>query len=154
MAFFPADKKWKPFKAPKPYPVAIFGGMLEFIPELGGSVWHANNWQMHGTWLHDFEKDTWKDLKANGGGKPFEQESADPEQIGYYDPKRKIVVAQRHHDTHQFDPKKDEWKKVLTGDKDDGKCGGSLIKLRSPHGFALLDVASHQLHTSSETPRE
>jgi hypothetical protein len=71
-AFFPAERKWKPFTAPKPYPVGVFGGMLEYIPELGGSVWHANNWQMHGTWLHDFEKDVWRDLKSNGGGKTFE----------------------------------------------------------------------------------
>ena len=90
-------------RLPKPYPVAIFGGMLEYIPELGGSVWHANNWQMHGTWLHDFDKDTWKDLKANGGGKAFEKESPEPEQIGYYDPARKMIVVQRHHDTHHYD---------------------------------------------------
>ena len=133
-AFFPAEKKWKYFKAPKPSPVAIFGGMLEFIPELGGSVWHANNWQMHGTWLHDFDKDVWKDLKANGGGKPFEKEAAEPEQIGYYDPKRKILVVQRHHDTHHYDPKMNEWKKVLIGDKDDGK---------SPYGHDARSVMYH-----------
>jgi hypothetical protein len=48
-AFYPAKREWKPFKAEKPYPVAIFGGMLEYVPELGGSIWHANNWQMRGT---------------------------------------------------------------------------------------------------------
>jgi len=119
-AFFPAEGTWKAFKAPKPYPVPIFGGMLEYIPELGGSVWHANNWQMHGTWLHDYEKDVWKDLKANGGGKAFEAEAAEPEQIGYYDPKRKIVVVHRHYAMHHFDPKTLEWKKVMSGAKDDG----------------------------------
>jgi hypothetical protein len=120
-AFFPAEKRWKAFKCTKPYPVAIFGGMLEYIPDLGGSIWHANNWQMHGTWLHDFEKNTWKDLKANGGGRAFERESPEPEQIGYYDPGRKILVVQRHHDMHHYDPKKNEWRKVLAGHKDDGK---------------------------------
>ena len=133
-AFFPAERKWKYFKSPKPHPVAIFGGMLEFIPELGGSVWHANNWQTRGTWLHDFDKDAWKDLKANGSGKPFEREAAEPEQVGYYDPARKIVVVQRHHDTHHFDPKKNEWKKVLTGDKDDGQ---------SPYGHDARSVFYH-----------
>ncbi len=133
-AFFPAEKKWKAFRSPKPYPVAIFGGMLEYIPELGGSVWHANNWQMHGTWLHDYEKDTWRDLKANGGGKPFETEAPEPEQIGYYDPVRKIVVVQRHHDTHHYDPKTNAWKKVLVGDKDDGK---------SPYGHDARAVFHH-----------
>lgn len=120
-AFYPAERRWQAFKAPKPYPVAIFGGMLEFVPDLGGSIWHANNWQMHGTWLHDFTKDAWKDLKANGGGAAFEKVSAAPEQVGYFDPSRKIIVVQRHYDTHHFDPRKLEWKRVLTGDKDDGK---------------------------------
>lgn len=130
-AFFPAEKKWKAFKADKPYPVPIFGGMLEYAPELGGSVWHANNWQMHGTWVHDFEKDAWTDLKANGGGKGFEAAAPEPEQIGYYDPKRKIVVAHRHYDTSHFDPRKNEWKKVLTGAKDDG---------RTPYGHDARSV--------------
>ena len=120
-AFFPYSRTWKPFKAAKPYPKGIFGGMLEYIPELKGSIWHANNWQMHGTWRHDFEHDSWKDLQANGSGKSFEKESPEPEQIGYYDPVRKIVVALRHYDTSHFDPLKREWKKVLQGNKDDGK---------------------------------
>jgi hypothetical protein len=141
-AFFPAERKWKYFKAPKPYPVAIFGGMLEFIPELGGSVWHANNWQMHGTWLHDFDKDVWKDLKANAGGKAFEKESPEPEQIGYYDPLRKLVIVQRHHDTHHFDPKKNEWKKVLTGDKEGkspyGHDARSVFHYDQASGHGLL----------------
>lgn len=73
-------------------------------------------------------------MKANGGGKPFEKESPEPEQIGYYDPVRKIVVVQRHHDTHHFDPKKNDWKKVLVGDKDVGK---------SPYGHNARSVLHH-----------
>src|SRR5690606_24021846 len=94
----------------------------------------ANNWQMHGTWLHDFEKDAWRDLKANGGGKAFERESPAPEQIGYYDPGRKIVVAHRHHDTFHYDPKSNAWKKVLTGNKEDG---------RTPYGHDARSVLYH-----------
>jgi hypothetical protein len=108
--------------------------MLEYIPELGGSIWHANNWQMHGTWVHDFGKDTWRDLKANGGGKAFEKESPEPEQIGYYDPKRKIIVVHRHYDTHHFDPKKLEWSKVRTGNKEDGL---------TPYGHDARSVLYH-----------
>ncbi|HEX4610010.1 MAG TPA: hypothetical protein VH092_17590 [Urbifossiella sp.] len=120
-AFTPATRTWRPFTTSKPYPVAIFGGMLEYIPELGGSVWHANNWQMRGTWVHDFDKDTWRDLKSNGGGKAFEQQAPEPEQVGYYDPGRKVVVVHRSHETFHFDPRANEWKKVLTGNKDDGR---------------------------------
>jgi hypothetical protein len=130
-AFFPAAKKWKPFKAPKPYPVAIFGGMLEYIPDLNGSIWHTNNWQMHGTWLHDFEKDTWKDLQANGDQKAFEKESPEPEQIGYHDPARHKIVVQRHYDTFHYDIRKNEWRKFRSGNKDDGK---------SPYGHDARSV--------------
>jgi hypothetical protein len=134
-AFFPAEKKWKPFKSAKPYPPhAIFGGLLEYIPELGASIWHANNWQMHGTWRHDFETDTWKDLQANGGGEAFAQQSPAPEQIGYYDSGRKLLIVQRLHDTFHFDPRKLEWRKVITGDKDDG---------RTPYGDDARSVFHH-----------
>ena len=54
-AFTPETKQWKMLKTEPPYPRPIFGGMLEYIPELKGSIWHANNWQMHGTWLYDRE---------------------------------------------------------------------------------------------------
>lgn len=133
-AFFPATGTWKAFKAAKPYPVAVFGGMLEYVPDLGGSVWHANNWQMHGTWKHDYDKDTWTDLKANGGGKAFEPASPQPEQIGYYDPKRKLVIVHRHYDTFHFDPAKVEWKSVRAGSKDDG---------RTPYGHDARAVFYH-----------
>jgi hypothetical protein len=133
-AFLPAEKRWKAFRAPKPYPVPIFGGMLEYVPELGGSVWHANNWQMRGTWAHDYETDAWRDLKANGGWKGFEQQAAEPEQVGYYDPKRKLVVAHRHYDTSHLDVVKVEWTKVLAGSKDDG---------RTPYGHDARSVLYH-----------
>lgn len=137
-AFYPAEAKWKPFKATKPYPAAIFGGLLEYVPDLGGSVWHANNWQMRGTWLHDYDKDTWKDLKANGGGKAFEQQSPEPEQIGYYDSKRKIIVVHRHYSTHHFDPKANAWTQTLAGAKDDG---------RTPYGHDARAVFHHAAAT-------
>jgi hypothetical protein len=134
-AFRPADKKWMAFKAPTPYPVPIFGGLLEYVPELGGSIWHANNWQMRGTWAHDFDKDTWKDLHANGGGgKGFEAAAPEPEQIGYYDPKRKLVVAHRHYDTSHLDVAKRAWTKVLAGAKEDG---------RTPYGHDARSVLYH-----------
>jgi hypothetical protein len=120
-AFSAVERSWKPLKTAKPYPLAIFGGMLEYVPELGGSIWHANNWQMHGTWLFDWRTEKWKNLNANGGGKTFQIESPQPEQIGYYDSRRRIVVAHRHYDTFHFDPKTVNWKKVREGKKDDGQ---------------------------------
>jgi len=118
-AFDPAAAKWTALKQEKPYPTAIFGGMLEYIPEMGGTVWHTNNWQMRGTWRYDAAKNAWTDVKANGGGKTFEAEAAEPEQIGYHDPVRKLLVVHRHKATHHFDTMKRVWKKTVAADKDD-----------------------------------
>ena len=48
-AFSPNTRQWSPIKTGEPYPRPIFGGMLEYIPELKGSIWHANNWQLQAT---------------------------------------------------------------------------------------------------------
>ncbi len=117
-AFDPAKGAWSPRKQEKPYPKDIFGGMLEYIPDLKGSVWHANNWQMHGTWKYDPKTNAWSDLKANGGHKEFETEAPEPEQVGYYDPARKMLIVHRHKSTHHYDLKSNAWKKVLSSAKD------------------------------------
>jgi N-acetylneuraminic acid mutarotase len=90
---------------------------------------------MKGTWFRGYEKDTWRDLESNGGKeKDFEKQAAEPEQIGYYDAGRKLIVCQRHYDTHHYDPKKNEWAKVLVGSKDDGK---------TPYGHDARSVMYH-----------
>ena len=133
-AFDPAKGTWKPLKQEKPYPKDIFGGMLEYIPDLKGSVWHANNWQMQGTWKYDPEKNGWTNLKANGGGEEFEKESAEPEQVGYYDPARKMLIVHRHKSTHHYDVKTNAWKKVLGFDKDSGEV---------PYGHDAFSTFQH-----------
>jgi hypothetical protein len=120
--FDPAKKTWRASKAAKPWPAAIFGGMLEYVPELKGSLWHANNWQMQGTWRHDFAQDTWtKLIPEKTEDKTFAQESPQPEQVAYYDPARHVIVAARQHDTFELEPKSATWKRVLTGNKEDGQ---------------------------------
>ncbi len=117
-AFSPASGKWQMLKTDKPYPRPIFGGMLEYVPELRGTIWHANNWQMHGTWLYDAKSNSWRDLKSNGKPAEFEKEAPEPEQVGYYDVRRKLVIVHRHKSTHHFDPQLNTWKKVIAADKD------------------------------------
>ncbi|MBL8792608.1 MAG: hypothetical protein JNM56_01755, partial [Planctomycetia bacterium] len=117
-AFAPQAGRWKMLKTEAPYPRPIFGGLLEYVPELKGSLWHANNWQMHGSWLYDARTNAWKDLKANGKPTDFEQQAPQPEQVGYHDPQRKLIVVQRHKDTHHYDTRTNAWKKVLSADKD------------------------------------
>mgnify|MGYP003342800781 CR=1 FL=1 len=54
--------------------------------------------------------------------------------VAWHDPGRKIVVVQRYHDTFHFNPKTTAWKKVLTGNADDG---------RSPYGHDARSVFYH-----------
>lgn len=117
-SFTPETRKWKMHQTAKPYPVAPFGGMLEFIPELDGSVWHTNNWQMQATWLYQPKTNAWKNLDANKKTADFQKQAAEPEQIGYYDAKRKQIVAHRHWTTSHYDPAKNRWDKVLDAGKD------------------------------------
>ncbi len=152
-AFDPAKATWKPLKQVKPYPSAIFGGMLEYVPDLKGSIWHANNWQMHATWKYDPKTNVWTNLKANGGGKAFEQEAPEPEQVGYYDSARKLLIVHRHKSTHHFDVKANDWKKVLSFDKDSeevpyGHDASSTFQHdpASGHGL-LLDYKANALWT-------
>ncbi len=117
-AFSPATRTWKMLKTAPPSPRSIFGGMLEYVPDLRGTIWHANNWQMHGTWLYDAKTNGWRDLKSNDAGPAFEREAAEPEQVGYYDPVRRLIIAHRHKSTHHFDPLKNAWRRTVNADKD------------------------------------
>lgn len=117
-SFNPETRQWKPLITPKPYPRAIFGGLLEYIPELKGSLWHANNWQMQASWLYDPEKNSWRDLKANGDQKQFEKHAAEPEQVGYYDSARHLLVMHRHKATSHYDIRANAWKKVSDAPQD------------------------------------
>ncbi len=114
VAFSPERRRWIMLTADKPYPRAPFGGLLEYIPELQGSIWHTNNWQMQATWLYDTKSNAWRDLKPNAATKDFEKQAPAPEQVGYYDPKRQRVIVHRYRDTFQYDPTANEWKKVLS----------------------------------------
>lgn len=135
--FSPKTKTWRALKAEKPHPRAIFGGMLEYVPELGGNLWHANNWQMRGTWLRDSKTGKWRNLEANHDdedNKHFQEHAPMPEQVAYRDPARKILVAHRHHDTHHFDLKRRRWTKVLSGSPDDNA---------TPYGHDARSVFHH-----------
>jgi hypothetical protein len=106
--------------------------LLEYVPELRGSIWHANNWQMQATWLYDPKTNRWKALEANAKAGTFAKESPQPEQVGYYDAGRKRVIVQRQLDTFTFDPRTTEWTKVLSGQEDTAPNGHDA---RSPMYF-------------------
>lgn len=113
-AFDPQTRKWEFLETARPWPKAPFGAMLEYVPELHGAVWHMNNWEMRATWLYRSEPATWTDLKANSAAKDIGPQAPGRELVGYYDPVRKIVVAQWKQNTFHFDPKTRTWSRVLS----------------------------------------
>lgn len=122
-SFSPSSRQWKMHKADPPYPRAIFGGLLEYVPELQGSIWHANNWQMRSTWRFDVKQNAWTKLAANTAAGDFEKQAPEPEQVGYYDPQLKRVIVQRQRNTFEFDPVAVEWKKVAEGTEESAPFG-------------------------------
>lgn len=122
-AFSPESRRWRPIKSPKPWPKTPLAGMLEYLPELGGAIWHVNNWKMRATWLYDPSANTWRDLGANARRGDFAQAAPEPEQVAYYDPQRHILVAQHGLATYHFDIRGREWKKVISGDAEHAPVG-------------------------------
>jgi hypothetical protein len=148
-AFSPESKQWRLLKTPKPWPKAPFGAMLEYIPELGGAIWHSNSSKMRATWLYDPAANAWRDLGANARSRDFAQASPKPEQVAYYDPQRHIVVVQRGLETYHFDVRRQEWKQVMSGDRARSPFGHDAsgpiaFDPRSGHGL-LLDMKDNTL---------
>jgi hypothetical protein len=68
--FDAAARRWSVVKTPEPWPKAAVGALLEWVPELGGSVWHLNNWQLSASWLLDSGHGAWRviaDAKSSPG---------------------------------------------------------------------------------------
>ncbi|PLX75481.1 MAG: hypothetical protein C0607_07870 [Azoarcus sp.] len=112
-AFEPASGKWSAVKSGPPGPGSPYGAMLEYVPELGGAIWHMNNWQMRGTWLYEPSTRRWSKLNANAETKDFGKQAPSRELVGYYDHHKKQVVAQQGKSTFHFDVVRRQWTKVI-----------------------------------------
>lgn len=111
-AFDPAAGNWQAIKTSPPGPNSPYGAMLEYVPPLGGAVWHMNNWQMRATWLFDSEARRWRQLPVNRELKDFGAQAPKSELVGYYDAARNLIVAQQGKSTFHFDVARKEWKRV------------------------------------------
>lgn len=117
-SFDTVSKTWKFHRTEKPYPLAPFGGMMEYLPTLKKTMWHTNNWQMQASWTYDLKTNQWTNINANGDKKVFEKQATQPEQVGYYDPKREMIIAHRHWETSHYSVKDNAWKQVINEPKD------------------------------------
>ena len=146
-AFSPESRKWRPIKTAKPWPHTPFGGLLEYVPEYGGAIWHANHFKMRATWLYDPVENSWRDLRANVGD--FATASPKTDQVAYYDPQRRAVIAQSGVRTHRFDIQRKQWSKVLSAEKGQAprghdSFGAAVFDPKSGHGL-LLDMQDNTL---------
>lgn len=111
--FDPADKAWGVIKSERPYPRAPFAGLLEYVEPLGGVIWHSNNWQMRATWLFHTETGVWEKLAEHGTEVNYLGSVPLQEQVGYYDPGRKLLVVSSGTRTSHFDIQSRQWVKVV-----------------------------------------
>lgn len=111
-SFDPQTTRWELLRTSGPAPRLAFAGMLDYVDSLGEVVWHANNWQMRGTWLFEAGGLRWRNLHANAASADFQRQAPRPEQVGYYDPKRDLLVVQRGRSTHHFDVRQNAWTRV------------------------------------------
>jgi hypothetical protein len=109
--FDPAQSAWRHLPTPQPAPRAAFGGLLEHVAELGGCIWHMNNWQMRGTWLLE-RHGRWRNLQAQGAGGPFKVQAPGAEVVGYYDTGRRRLVARQGQATFEFDIEQRRWQRL------------------------------------------
>lgn len=117
-SFDPVARRWQFLKSDRPWPRAPFGGLLEHVPALGGAVWHANNWQMRASWLYDTATNSWRNLTANAESGNFASQAPPPEQVGYHDPTRGLIVAQSKRNTYHFDIAARQWRRVVAAADD------------------------------------
>jgi hypothetical protein len=118
-AFDPNGRRWEPVKSPAPHPRPAFGGLMEYVPELGGSIWHMNNWRTRQTWLFDAVQNRWSDLRANRERGDFGQQAPGAEMVGYHDPVRRLLVVRAGARMHHFDTEGRRWETIEASSTDD-----------------------------------
>lgn len=145
--FDPATRAWAIVKTPEPWPKAAVGALLEWVPELGGSVWHLNNWQLSASWLLDSQRNSWSVI-ANAKSSPgFEQQAPGRELVGYHDPVRRRIVAQYKRDSFHFDTATKRWTRTVQEGDADGHDAHTGFYRHPASGLGLLaDFRDGQVH--------
>jgi hypothetical protein len=122
-AFDPQRREWTALKTPAPWPTPAVGALLQDVPELGGQIWHLNNWQLSATWLLGPGGD-WKVIANRRSSAGFEEYAPGRELVGYHDAARRLVITQWKLGTHHFDTRTAQWSRAIApdsaGDRPDG----------------------------------
>jgi hypothetical protein len=133
--FYPEQRRWERVIGSKfdgKRPRYENARALEYVPELGGTVWTATA----GMWLYDSKTNTWKDLKPNGGDKKaFGANAPRREQVMAYLPDKKMLVGHSgfrrgamgkglRAKTSQYLTERNEWKLAFEGKPEDEIPGG------------------------------
>lgn len=126
--FTPGAGKWEPIidsKFEGKVPGYENARAMEYLPELGGTVWIKGD----GMWLYNSVSNSWKELKPNGGNlKEYQDHMPDREQVAAYLPDRGLIVAHSRHGkgfrTTHYDIAKNEWKVAVEGEGPGAPPGG------------------------------
>jgi hypothetical protein len=113
--FTPATQAWSLVRTEAPWPKAAVAAMLEDVPELGGPVWHQNNWQLSATWLLDTGNGRWKVIADASSSPGFATQAPGAELVAYHDPRRRLLVAQCARATFHFDIGQRRWSRTVDG---------------------------------------
>jgi hypothetical protein len=110
--YVPGEKRWVFPKAPKPYPEKqIVASLVEYVPELGGCLYHCNKYGNNQTWLFSSKTRTWKNLNPRivKGSMPSQ------EMVSCWDSANKVLVVHSGDAknppvrTNHYDPKANAW---------------------------------------------
>ena len=115
-AFDPDTGQWSRWRTPGPWPKAAVGALLEDVPELGGVVWHMNNWQLQGSWLLRDSDRQWERIASTQQQPDFSSQAPGRELVGYHDPARRLIVAQFQDRTFHFDTMRRRWADMAAPD--------------------------------------
>ncbi len=122
-AFHPQRREWTALKGPAPWPKAAVGALLQDVPELGGQIWHLNNWQLSATWLLGPGGD-WKVIANRRSSADFEANAPGRELVGYHDAARRLVITQWKLGTYHFDTRTAQWSRAIAPDAPGGRPDG------------------------------
>jgi hypothetical protein len=138
-SFDPSRGQWQLLRGGAPTVTAPFGTLLEYVPTLGGSVWHMDGLQGRKTWLFESGPQRWKLLPSTANA-PGAVRTPARESVSYYDSVRNLLVAHRGTRSFFFDVDALQWRLVA----DHGGPSGPAPDAHDAWSPAYFDAVSAQ----------